>query len=197
MTDTVETSFGKVGLTLSNDAVARDLEAWFVAEILPLEAGLMQFLRRSGRSAAVISDLRQEIYLRVCQSARQQIPHPVKPFVFSVARNLLVDRFRKEHVVPIEAVAELDTLNIPADEPGPERSVIAHDMLRRLQAAIERLPPRCREAVVLKRIEGHSRREIAERMGIAEQTVSDHIAYGMRILADVLYGEPPEIGGGA
>jgi len=172
-------------------------KAWFVREVLPLEAMLTRFLTKNWRTKSDLEDFRQDIYAQVLDAAETRIPDRAKPFVFSVARNLLVDRFRKEHVVPIEAVAELDTLNIPADEPGPERSVIAHDMLRRLQAAIERLPPRCREAVVLKRIEGHSRREIAERMGIAEQTVSDHIAYGMRILADVLYGEPPEIGGGA
>src|SRR5271156_5586829 len=99
MTDTVESNSGKAGLVLGNSAAARDLEAWFVAEILPLEAGLMQFLRRSGRGAAEISDLRQEIYLRVCQSARQQTPHPVKPFVFSIARNLPIDQMRRDSVI--------------------------------------------------------------------------------------------------
>jgi RNA polymerase sigma-70 factor (ECF subfamily) len=66
-----------------------------------------------------------------------------------------------------------------------------------LQLGIEQLPPRCREAVVLKRVEGLSRREIAQRMNIAEQTVSEYIAYGMRILADATYGEAPELGSGA
>lgn len=167
---------------------------WFVREVLPLEAMLTRFLARNWRTKSDLEDFRQDIYAKVLDAAETKIPDRAKPFVFSVARNLLVDRFRKEHVVPIEAVAELDTLNVPADEPGPERSIVARDMLRRLQAAIDRLPARCREAIVLKRIEGLSRREIAERMGIAEQTVSDHIAYGMRILADVLYGEPPEWG---
>jgi RNA polymerase sigma-70 factor (ECF subfamily) len=169
-------------------------KAWFVREVLPLEAMLTRFLARNWRNKVDLADFRQEIYAQVLDAAETKIPDRTKPFVFSVARNLLIDRFRKEHIVPIEAVAELDTLNIPADEPGPERTAVARDLLRRLQSGIERLPPRCREAVVLKRIEGLSRREIAERMGIAEQSVSDHIAYGMRILADVLYGESPELG---
>lgn len=168
-------------------------KAWFVREVLPLEAMLMRFLARNWRNKSDLEDLRQEIYAQVLDAAEADIPEQAKPFVFSVARNLLIDRFRKQHVVPIEAVAELDSLNIPADEPGPERNVMARDMLRRLQSAIDQLPPRCREAVVLKRIEGLSRREIAQRMGITEQTVSDHIAYGMRLLANVLYGEPPEL----
>jgi RNA polymerase sigma-70 factor (ECF subfamily) len=62
-------------------------------------------------------------------------------------------------------------------------------MLRRLQAALDRLPPRCREVVVLRRIEGLSRPEIALRMGISTDTVSEHLAHGMFVLAELLYGE--------
>jgi RNA polymerase sigma-70 factor (ECF subfamily) len=172
-------------------------KAWFVREVLPLEAMLMRFIAKNWRNKSDLEDFRQEIYAQVLDAAEHNIPDQAKPFVFSVARNLLIDRFRKEHIVPIEAVAELDTLRVPSDEPSPERSVISRDLLRRLQLGLENLPPRCREAVVLKRIEGLSRREIAQRMDITEQTVSDHIANGMRVLADVLYGEPPELGSGA
>ena len=170
--------------------------AWFVREVLPLEAMLMRFLAKNWRNKSDLEDFRQEIYAQVLDAAEDRIPDQTKPFVFSVARNLLIDRFRKEHIVPIEAVAELDMLKVPSDEPGPERSAVSRDHLRRLQLGIEQLPPRCREAVVLKRVEGLSRREIAQRMNIAEQTVSEYIAYGMRILADVTYGEAPELGSG-
>ena len=83
-----------------------------------------------------------------------------KPFVFATARNLLIDRVRREQVVPIEAVADLDALDIAIDAPGPDRNAMARDELRRLHAALDQLPPRCRE-VVVKRIEGLTRREIA------------------------------------
>ena len=195
---TPETDFDGVELRRAEKVVtSSQAKAWFVREVLPLEAMLMRFLAKNWRNKSDLEDFRQEIYAQVLDAVETRIPDHAKPFVFSVARNLLVDRFRKEHVIPIEAAAELDTLNIPSDEPGPERSVVARDLLRRLQSGIDRLPPRCREAVVLKRIEGLSRREIAQRMDIAEQTVSDYIAYGMRILADVIYGEPPELGSGA
>ena len=64
------------------------LQEWFVHEVLPLEATLMQFLRRSGRSKSDIDDLVQDIYVRVCETASKERPDPVKPFVFTVARNL-------------------------------------------------------------------------------------------------------------
>jgi RNA polymerase sigma-70 factor (ECF subfamily) len=95
------------------------------------------------------------------------------------------------HIIPIDAVADMESFGIAADEPGPDRSVIARDTLRKLYLALDRLPPRAREAVVLRRIEGMSRREIAERMGITERTVAEHIAHGMRVLANTLFGETP------
>lgn len=170
---------------------APGLEGWFVREILPLEAALMHYLRRSWHNKAEIDDLRQEVYVRVCEAARKTIPHPAKPLMFAVARNLLVDRVRREHVVFIDTVSDFDMLGVAADEPGPDRNVMARQELRHLQNALDRLPPRCREAVVLRKIEGLSYREIALRMSIGEDMVSDHLSRGMHALADMLYGEPP------
>lgn len=172
------------------------LEAWFIREVLPLEAALMQYLRHNWRNKSEIADLRQEVYTRICEAARKEIPRdPAKPFVFSVARNLLADRIRRDQIVTIEAVADLDALNVAVDQPGPDRSAIARDKLRKVQAALDRLPRRCREAVVLKKIEGLSIREIAARMGIAENTVDRHLTDGVRALADMLYGDITELRG--
>jgi len=170
------------------------INGWFVREVLPLEAALMQFLRRSWPNKSDIDDLAQEVYARVYEAAREKIPQPVKPFVFIIARNLLIDRVRHEQVVPIEAVADLETLGVAVDAPGPDRNVMAQDELRRLQAALEKLPPRCREVVVLGRIEGLSGKEISQRLGIGASTVSEHLATGMNTLADLLFGDEAELG---
>ena len=174
---------------------ASEVEAWFVREVLPLESILMRYLRHNWRDKGDIEDLRQEIYVRVCEAAFRQLPDAAKPFVFTTARNLLITRARQGHVIPIEIVGDLDTLGVAIDTPGPDRSAIAREELRRLQAAIDRLPARAREAVILKKIEGLSRREIAGRMGISESTVSEHLATGMSSLARILYAEPADLGG--
>lgn len=164
------------------------LHDWFMTEIVPLEPSLTQYLQHNWRNRSDIADLRQEVYVRVFESAREALPERPRQFLFTTARNLLVDRVRREQVVPIEAVADLEALGVAKDATGPDRSVIARDELRRLQAALEKLPPRCREAVVLQKIEGLSIRQIAERMGVAETTVKTQLADGLRALANLFYG---------
>ena len=163
-------------------------EAWFVREVLPLEAALIQFLQHNWRNQGDIADLRQDVYVQVFEAAKKQIPEQPKAFVFQTARNLLIDRVRREQIVPIEAVADAEALSVAVDAPGPERSVIARDELRRLQLALDRLPPRCREIVVLGRIQGLSGREIAVRLGITPAAVSIQLANGIKVLVEVLYG---------
>jgi len=188
MADTRE--IGREDLRLAGEAMsAPDLHAWFVREVLPLEAGLTQFLRHNWRNKSDIADLLQEIYLRVFDAAQKQLPENTKSFVFATAQNLIIDRVRREKIVPIEAVAEMDALLIPADDPRPDHALIARDELRRVQSALGHLPPRCREAIVMKQVGGLSRREIASRMGISEKTVKWYLADGLRLLADILYGE--------
>jgi len=165
------------------------VNAWFIREVLPLEAALMQFLRRCVRDETDAADLRQDVYVRVYEAAQKQIPHPTRPFVFTTARNLVIDRVRREQVVSIEAVADLEALEVAIDEPGPDRSVMARQELRRLQTALDHLPPRSREAIVLRKIEGLSRREIATRMGISEQTVAEYLMTGAYALAEWLHVE--------
>ncbi len=172
---------------------ALEVEAWFVREVLPLEAVLIQFLSRSGRSKADIEDLRQDVYMRVCAAAFKEIPDPARPFVFTIARNLLIDRLRHEQVVPIDVVENLDVLNVAIEERTPDRAVIAREELRKLQAAHERLPERERAIVTMQKIDGLSTREIAERTGIPERTVRWSLNTGFRALAELMLREPVDI----
>jgi len=190
MVETPETSFEDTEQRRSDAGMtASEVEAWFIREVLPLEAALTSFLQHNWRNKGDIADLRQDVYVRVCESAHTQIPDSAKSFVFRKARNLLINRVRREQVVPIEAVTDLEALGIATDAPGPDSTVVARDELRRLQAALDALPPRCREAVVLGRVEGLTGREIAVRMGITEAGVSIHLDTGIRTLINALYGE--------
>ena len=174
------------------DVNPRDLHLWFTREVLPLEADLVHFLQHHNRNRSDITDLRQETYLRAYESAQAALPQSTRPFVFAIARNVLIDRLRRDRIVPIEGMPDIEAIEIPTDQPGPDRSVIARGELRRLYKALDRLPPRAREALVMRRVDQLSRREIATRMGLAEATVKRHLNDGLRLLVAMLYGEKPD-----
>ena len=190
MVDTPETSRERDDPRRQGAAAGMpDLKTWFVSEILPLEQALMQYLQSNWRRAEDLADMRQDIYLRLYEAAKERIPQPTRPFLFTIARNILIDRYRRERIVPIDGVPDLETIAVPTQDPGPDRRAIARDELRHLQAALDRLPPRCREAIVLRQVEGLSRKEIALRMGISEKTVNRHLCDAMNLLLDMQRGE--------
>lgn len=169
-----------------------ECDAWFVREVLPLEGVLTAYLRRNWRAGMEIEDLRQEIYARAYAAAERKRPERPKPFVMTIARNLLIDRSRREQVVSIDFVADLAAVENNADPGLEDRRMTARLELRRLQEILATLPPRCRQVVALRKIDGLSQREVAQRMGITEDTVERQVSKGLRILAEGLYADRAE-----
>ena len=165
------------------------VDAWFVREILVHEQALMRFLHRNWRDHDEVSDLRQEIYVRVYESAARKLPDSPKSFLFTTARNLLTDRVRRQRIVSITAVGDLEQLNVLKDELEPDRWFSGREALARLARALDRLPDRCREVVWLRRVEDLPQKEIARRLGISEKTVEKHIAKGSRLMANHFHGD--------
>jgi RNA polymerase sigma factor (sigma-70 family) len=173
------------------------LNSWFCREVLPLEPALMRFIRRNWRSPADFSDLRQEIYVRVFEAAQVKLPLNPKAFVFVTARNYLIDRARRARIVHVEVVADLER-SVALDEAiTPERVASARDELRRVQAGLDRLPTRCREIMIMRRIDGLSQKETATRLGITVKAVEQQTTKGMRALIDFVLGGQSAPEGGA
>lgn len=165
--------------------MAEPLKAWFAREILTHEAALLRYLNRTWPRKEEIHDLRQEIYVRVYEAAARSRPTiSPKTFLFTTARNLLADRVRRGRIVSIEAVGDLDALNVLVDEVSPERRLGARQELRRLTNALNLLPPKCREVVWLRRVDEMPQKDVAQRLNISERTVESHVLKGMRLLAD-------------
>jgi RNA polymerase sigma-70 factor (ECF subfamily) len=170
---------------------APDLHAWFVREVLPLEAALRGYLRNNRQGSADIADLLQDIYVRVYEAACVERPVSTKAFVFATAHNLLVNRVRREKIVPLTTVENLEALGVASDAPGPDETTIAREELRRVQSALDQISPRSRQAIVLRQVEGLTRREIAQRMDVTERAVKFYLSLGMRALAAILFGDAP------
>jgi RNA polymerase sigma factor (sigma-70 family) len=169
---------------------AEEQNAWFVDEVLPLEAMLEAFLRRNWRDADEVADLRQEVYARVFEHGAAGRPDSTPAFVLTTARHLLIDRARRAKIVSIETFADLEDLTVPLVDTSFERQIAARSELRLLQQALDGLPARCREVVALRKIEGLSQRDVAARLGITEDTVEKQVSKGIRALAEALKPSP-------
>ncbi|HVZ17158.1 MAG TPA: RNA polymerase sigma factor, partial [Terriglobales bacterium] len=176
------------------EMTASEVDAWFVREVLPLESLLMQYLRRNWRDRSDLEDIRQDIYVRVYRAAREEIPNSARAFLFTAARNHLINLAKQSNIVPIDAAVDFENAAVESESLAPDRAVAARQELLRLQDALEKLPPRQREAVELARIEGFSGKEIATRMGITKGAVSQYLKQGLHALSDHFLREPIDPG---
>jgi RNA polymerase sigma factor (sigma-70 family) len=168
--------------------VINALDRWFAAEILPHEGVLVRYLYRVWPNSAEVLDLRQDIYVRVYESARGALPSSPKAFLFATARNLMTDRIRHSRVVSIESTQDFESLNVLVDEVSPERRLAAREELRILARAFDSLSDKCRNVVWLRRVEGLTQRETAHRLGLREGAVESQLARGVRALALAVFG---------
>jgi RNA polymerase sigma-70 factor (ECF subfamily) len=164
------------------------LDIWFKREVLIHEGALSRFLLRMWPNRHEVQDLRQDTYVRVYEAAARSRPQAAKSFLFATARNLMVDHIRRRRIVSIDAVGDLEALNVLIDNITPEHRVSAQQELRCLAQAIDRLPPKCREAVWMRRVDDLPQKEVAARLRISQKTVEKHVMKGMKLLADALAG---------
>ena len=165
-----------------------EIEDWFSREILSHEQSLTRYLLRVWRNRDEIPDIRQEVYVRVFDSALTQRPISPKAFLFTTARHLMTDRLRRSRIIFIGARGELEALNVLVDEISPEQRLTSLQELGLLARAFDCLPPRCRAVMWLRKVEQLSQKEVAARLRIQEKAVEKQVSRGMRLLARALSG---------
>lgn len=164
------------------------LETWFCQEVLPLERALTEFIRRNWRISDDVIDLRHDIYELAIAGARAALPHQTKAYVFTVARNHLINKAKRAKIVSFELVSDMETFDRAIDIDAAERHLIARDSLRRARAGIDVLSPRVRQIVLLRKVDGLNTKETAERLGIGRDAVERQLVMGMKALADFMLG---------
>jgi RNA polymerase sigma factor (sigma-70 family) len=159
---------------------------WFAEEVRPHETSLRSYLHGSFPAVRDVDDVVQESFLRVWRARASQPIRSARGFLFQVARRLALDLVRRDRVSPLDREADLSAIEIPEDRADAAGALTKQEKIRLLTDAIEDLPTRCREVVVLRKIQFLSQRETAERLGLSEKTVESQLARGIRRCEDYL-----------
>ena len=150
------------------------------------QARLTRMLVRKGMSAQGAADAVQEAFIRVLRAPREDI-RDLKSYLHRTAVSVAIDQHRHERrdATLGRGVVEIDdTIIDPA--PLADAMMISREEVDALDAALRELPPRCREVLVLHKFEGLSYNEIAERLGIAKNTVMVHMVKALGCLKSSL-----------
>ena len=166
---------------------------WFAEQVHPHEARLRGYLRHQFPSVDT-DDVVQESYLKLLRTHGASRITSAKTYLFSIARNTALTLFRRRRQlyseVPVNELPDWRVL-----DGGPDAAEAANCRLRLalVADAVDALPPRCREIMVLALVEGLGAIAIAEKLALSENTVRVQLARGIRKCGDYLRekGETP------
>ncbi len=143
---------------------------------------MLALARRMLGDAAEADDVAQEVFLRVWQGAGRWKSGAARfdTWMHRVALNLCYDRLRRRVPVAGDPPEQAD------EAPGADQGLIAADVGRRVERALQALPPRQREAVVLCHYQDLTNIDAAALMEVSVDALESLLARGRRGLRDQL-----------
>jgi RNA polymerase sigma-70 factor (ECF subfamily) len=162
----------------------RERGRWLARNVLPHEALIRAKLCGMCLCGLDIEDVLQEMYAKFMNhKALDSIRYP-RQYALLVARGIIIDHLRHSRVVPISSSGNLELLDVPELDANVEERLEFRQEVAAVTAALNEFPKLCREVLILRRIEGLSQKDVAQRLGISEKTVEKYMAIGVRLLID-------------
>lgn len=163
-----------------------DVVEWVTSNFLPFEAELRKMLRRVCSGPAEVDDVIQETYYKILQAPNLGHVREARGFLVRTVRNIVIDRMRRDAIVSIESMANLEELDLADAAPSPERVALARAELRWVIGLIANLPDRCKQVFMARRIYGLSQLETAAALHISEGIVEKETLRGMRLISEMI-----------
>jgi RNA polymerase sigma factor (sigma-70 family) len=177
---------------LSNDSLT---------EIFRREQGrLRSFVRRRVADEGDAEDILQDVFYELVEAYRLMKPvEQAGAWLFRVARNRIIDFFRKKRPVPLRNKDDEDfSLEemLPSPDAGPEAAYARSLLCEELEAALEELPEQQRDVFIAHEIDGRSFKQIAAETGVSVNTLLSrkryavlHLRERLKEINDVIMGE--------
>jgi len=160
----------------------RERGRWLARNVLPHEALIRARLNTLHIYDLDIEDILQEMYARILSvPSLESIRYP-KQYAVQTAKAIVIDHIRHKKVISITSSGSLETFDSPILDANTEERLEFQGEILAVADALAHLPTKCRETLILRRMEGLSQKEVAQRLNISEKTVEKHMANGVRQL---------------
>lgn len=145
---------------------------------------LWNFIRKRVPDRRDAEDILQDVLFQLVQADRLMQPvEQVGAWLFRVARNRIIDLFRKRKPEPMpEGLEDL----LPSPEEGPDARYARAVLIDEIAAALEELPRAQRDVFVAHEVEGKSFAELAAETGVSVNTLLSRKRYAVRHLRERL-----------
>src|SRR5882757_5385404 len=139
-------------------------------------ARLQRFVRRYVLDREEAEDILQDVFYELVDAYRLTKPiEQVGAWLYRVARNRIIDRFRKRKHAPLLEENWLDENGealrwdelLPSAEDGPDTALARQVLMEQVGAAIADLPAAQREIFVAHELEGRSFKDLAAEMNVS------------------------------
>jgi RNA polymerase sigma-70 factor (ECF subfamily) len=161
--------------TAASQRTGADQNRWFSEEVFVHDGKLKSYIRGAFPSIRQeVDDVVQESYLRVWRRNAAKPIRSVKAFLFKATRHVAIDLLREKSRMSLESLSDLHEIHVLDDAPNAADALTVREKLSFLADAVAALPPRCYEVILLRKFEGLSQKEAADRLGISERTVESH-----------------------
>ena len=172
------------------------------------QSRLRNFIRKRILDEGEAEDILQEVFYELVEAYRLMKPiEQVGAWLFRVARNRIVDRFRKHRpeVAPGPGFTEEEEGEpfpweelLPSPDAGPEAAFAREILVEEIDAALDELPEEQREVFVAHELEGMSFKEMAAATGLGVNTLLSRKHYAVVFLRQrlrAIYDEFKTLGG--
>ena len=183
----------KDAASLEQMAIEQDQQ---ISEVVKRERSrLGNFIRRRVADPRDAEDILQDVFYQLVEAGRLLTPiDHVTSWLFRVARNRIIDLFRKKKPESFSDAAiedeegELLQLEemLPSPDAGPDAIYARNVLLGELEAALDELPDEQREVFVAHELEGLSFKEIAAETGVSVNTLLSRKRYAVLHLRERL-----------
>jgi RNA polymerase sigma-70 factor (ECF subfamily) len=164
--------------------------------VMRYQDAVFHYLCFMTQSESRAQDLLQETVMRAYERLKSlREPARFKSWLFQIAMNVFRSQYRRWTRWPLVSLEEprLSAEDLALEEspglPTPEEVAEREDIREAVQAALAKLPPVLREAIILREMEEMSYEEIAETLGVPVGTVRSRIARGRALLLKMLAPE--------